>query len=166
MHWATGFQVELGGMVSSGYRHRYGMSQTSSCVDSTTGGTCTTELSTMCTVVPFHTIVIKLSHGTLESITFDDDCSLCDTDYCVDGNCAQDIDTCEGAANAVSGASTDCNFKLYVSWSGTDSEGVYLSSSQRRLSQFRRWSLRSVYNQASSLSLSDLPVASTSGYDD
>lgn len=48
--------------------------------------------------------------------------------------------------------------QLYVSWSGTDSDGIFLSSSGKRLSQFRRWSLSSVYNQATNFNTADLAV--------
>jgi len=48
--------------------------------------------------------------------------------------------------------------QIYVSWAGTDSEGTYLSSSGRRLSQFRRWSLNAVYNQATSFDVGTLPT--------
>jgi len=151
-HISTAFQIEFNGHVSP-IKHRYGVIFDNTFYTNSSGSHFG---GFRCVVVPFHTIVIDLSNGVVDSITFDDDCSLCGNDYCVNGNCARDISDC--TASSSSGAATDCDFKLYVSWSGTDSDGTYLSSSGRRLSQFRRWSLNAVYNQASDFSISDLPI--------
>jgi hypothetical protein len=102
-----------------------------------------------------------MTNGVIDYLDFDDDCSLCSNDYCIDGNCAQKVTDCtsfNGVTGSGSTPNTDCSFKLYVSWSGTDAQGTYLASAGRRLSQFRRWSLNSVYNQASSFSIDQLPV--------
>ena len=169
-HWGTSFHVEVNGQISE-YRHRYGKVESSECVDQIVNGTrvpCTFSLGAVCTVVPFHTIIINLNNGVIDDISFDDDCSLCGNDYCVDGNCAQEVSKCTSQSlyDATNTASlTDCDFKVYVSWSGTDADGVYLSSSGRRLSQFRRWSLNAVYNQASDFDTGSIPITPPSQYD-
>jgi len=165
-HVGTAFQVELAGFKSP-VRHRYKTIQSlSRCVEQTDPTKpCVQETLFTCLVVPFHTIVIKMTNGVIDGIEWDDDDSLCAADASVDGNCGIDITTCVGANTydaANTAGSTDCDFKIYVSWSGTDSDGTYLSSSERRLSQFRRWSIQSVYNEASQINLNNLPTIPTS----
>jgi len=126
---------------------------------------CVETVHYQCLVVPFHTIVIKMNNGVIQEIDWDDDDSLCSSDASVDGNCGIDITTCVGASSysaSNTAGSTDCDFKIYVSWSGTDSDGTFLDSSQRRLSQFRQWSINAVYNEASQIDLDNLPTIPTS----
>jgi hypothetical protein len=164
-HIDTAFQVEVNGL-SSGVKHRYSTSTGSGYVFPTINGTVDRSQqvqldASTCIVVPFWTIVLNVDQGTLTSVEFDDDCSLCDTDHCVDGNCAQEVTSCSGQVQYENQFSTtaDCDFKLYVAWSGTDSDGNYLSSASRRLSQFRRWSIRSAYNSASQINGDALGLA-------
>ena len=122
-HLGSTFQVEFGGIVSD-FRHRYGFVQSSECIevrdpnkpnDLTNcefGGVAGT---TVCTIVPFHTIVITLDQGRVVSVEFDDDDSLCDNDHSVDGNCAQDITSCTTSNVYTKGntaKATDCDFKV------------------------------------------------------
>jgi len=165
-HLGTTFQMELNG-IQSPYRHRYGVATEFSCLEDPTNPSapCVGQNAATCLVVPFHTIVIKVDQGVIQEIKWDDDDSLCDNDHSVDGNCGIDINTChasESYGKENTATSTDCDFKVYVSWSGTDKEGTFLSSSQRRLSQFRQWSLSAVYNQASNFNTGDLPTIPTS----
>lgn len=159
-HVATTFQVELNGKQSP-YRHRYGEVSEFRCLDQPGGGDCVPNNDAMCIVVPFHTLVIKMTNGVVDALEWDDDDSLCNNDHSVDGNCAIPVSECQGSdtyGKENTATATDCDFKIYVSWSGTDSDGTFLSSSQRRLSQFRRWSLNAVYNQASNFDTKDLPT--------
>jgi hypothetical protein len=165
-HLGTTFQLELNG-IQSPYRHRYGVATEFSCLEDPTNPSapCVGQNAATCLVVPFHTIVIRVDQGVIQEIKWDDDDSLCDNDHSVDGNCGIDINTChasESYGKENTATSTDCDFKIYVSWSGTDKEGTFLSSSQRRLSQFRQWSLSAVYNQASNFNTGDLPTIPTS----
>jgi len=69
----------------------------------------------VCTVVPFHTIVIHLKQGELDFIEWDDDDSLCNNDHSVDGNCAIEINECRGGQSYSKtniATSTDCDFKV------------------------------------------------------
>lgn len=175
-HIGTQFQVEINGFKTP-TRHRYGVRTSDECtptVDS--NGNPIPDPSdpsrdlpcsfgaAECTVVPFHTIVIHLIQGKIDYIEFDDDNTLCGNDLSIDGNCAIPISTCSSSisydkTNTAGG--TDCDFKVYVSWEGTDSENTFLTSAGRRLSQFRRWSLNAVYNQASNFDSKDLPSVPT-----
>lgn len=169
-HMGAAFQVELNG-VKSDVRHRYGSitsdeyttvrNADGTAVIDSTGKEVQGFGRASCLVVPFHTIVIHLTQGVLEKITFDDDDSLCSSSYSVDNNCAIDINQCKGSSTydkTNTATDTDCDFKLYVSWTGTDKDNTFLSSSGRRLSQFRRWSLNAVYNQASNFDTKNLPT--------
>ena len=118
-HIGSTFQVEFGGIVSES-RHRYGYVQSTACidvVDPVTGTVtdCVFNGGTVCTIVPFHTIVITLDQGKLVSVEFDDDNSLCDNDHSVDGNCAQDITSCTTSttySKENTAKATDCDFKV------------------------------------------------------
>jgi len=164
-HLGTTFQVELQGKQSE-YRHRYGVVNDFNCVENELkpGEPCEYKNTATCAVVPFHTIVIKMDSGKISEISWDDDDSLCDNDHSVDGNCAIPVSECvssESYGTENTAAATDCDFKIYVSWQGTDADGTFLSSSQRRLSQFRQWSLSSVYNEASKFDVNSLPTIPT-----
>ena len=172
-HWGTSFQVEINGIISP-VQHRYGVTNDINCTDvfDSRGNRVTTECKpiSMCTIVPFHTLVVKVDNGVISELEWDEDCSLCSHEYCIDGNnCASELSKCSTNGTVADGTTStslqrgasnvDCDFKIYVSWSGTDKDGVYLSSAGRRLSQFRRWSINSLYNQAANLDLSELPIA-------
>lgn len=118
-HIGSTFQVEFGGVVSE-YRHRYGYVQSTACIDVIDPVTkkvtdCVFNGGTICTIVPFHTIVITLKQGKVESVEFDDDDSLCNNEHSVDGNCAQEISSCTTSTTYSkdnTAKATDCDFKV------------------------------------------------------
>jgi len=95
--------------------------------------------------VPFWTLVIELADGLVSTITWDDSCPLCDSsDLCVEGrNCGVLHTSCGNTAS-----DDNCNLQIYVAWFGTDVDGRYLTSSDKRLSRFRSGSLRGAYDSA------------------
>jgi hypothetical protein len=94
------------------------------------------------------TIVIVLNNGRVESITWDDGCYTCYGDEsCINGNCGTryEVDT---HSNSLCDTQGTCDFKLFVSWYGTDKKGNYLLSAGQRLSQFQQASAQSYFNYA------------------
>lgn len=116
-HIGTTFQVEVNGNKSP-VKHRYNTVTSSVCVDRIVNGTretCELTGGTICAVVPFHTLIIHMKNGVIEEIEFDDDCSLCSADHCVDGNCATDITSCTATSvydKTNTAGETDCDFKV------------------------------------------------------
>jgi len=95
--------------------------------------------------VPFWTIVIEMTNGLVDRLTWDDSCPLCESsDLCVsEKNCGVAHSSC---GNTVS--DNNCNLQIYVGWFGTDVNGEYMTSSDKRLSRFRSGSLRGAYDSA------------------
>jgi len=95
--------------------------------------------------VPFWTLVIEVTNGLVDAITWDDSCPLCESsDLCVNQrNCGVAFSSC---GNTV--ADNNCNLQIYVGWFGTDVNGEYFTSSDKRLSRFRSGSLVGAYNSA------------------
>jgi len=95
--------------------------------------------------VPFWTLVIEVTDGLVDKLTWDDSCPLCESsDMCVaDRNCGVMHNTCGNTD-----ADNNCNLQIYVSWFGTDADGKYFTSSDKRLSRFRSGSLRGAYDSA------------------
>jgi len=92
--------------------------------------------------VPFWTIIITLDNGFLKSIRWDDDCSACSKERCVDSNCAYIPDECGPDGSS-------CDPKIYIGWEGTDGNGKHLLSSGQVWSKYRYYSIGSVWNVAS-----------------
>ncbi len=107
---------------------------------------------------PVLTAIISVEKGVVAGITFDDGCVLCDNnDHCVENtldytgtqyygpgatsDCYMNDDEC--ASNA---GNQTCNLSLYVTWTGTDARGNYLTSSSRRFSLFSTYSVQSYFN--------------------
>jgi len=109
-------------------------------------------------VVPFWNIIIDVDGGTPIDMRWDDDCSLCDSDHCIDGNCAVDITAC-----TIYGGDTNCDIKVYVAWAGTDADGFYFTSQDRTLSSFRQWSITGAFNSATNFLPNTLPTVDDTG---
>lgn len=56
-----------------------------------------------------------------------------------------------GLANASSLPSSSCDLKIFISWTGTDSAGNYLTSSSKRFSRFRQYGTATAYQSAVNL---------------
>jgi hypothetical protein len=101
-------------------------------------------------VFPFLTAIIDVRAGVVAGIAWDNACVFCASDLCLENtfNFAGQIATnlegqskgcylvksaCE-AMKAKGG--TECNIKLFVVWTGTDSKGEAFHSSANRFSAF------------------------------
>jgi len=95
--------------------------------------------------VPFWTLVIEMTDGIVDRLTWDDSCPLCSSsDLCVEAkNCGVAHSSCGNNAE-----SNNCNLQIYLGWFGTDADGKYLTSSDKRLSRFRSGSLLGAYDSA------------------
>lgn len=95
--------------------------------------------------VPFWTLVVEMNEGQVVSLTWDDSCPLCESsDLCVESrSCGVAHSSCGQSAEA-----NNCNLQIYLAWFGTDVDGNYLTSSDKRLSRFRSGSLRGAYDSA------------------
>jgi len=105
------------------------------------------------TVVPFWTAIITMDNGRPTSITWDDGCYGCDGAHCVDQTCSVDFADCYSPATNI-----DCDIKVYLGWFGTDSNGQYLISAGKRLSQFRQYSIAAAANSAAQTGSDLLPA--------
>jgi len=101
-------------------------------------------------IVPFWTISAVLKDGKVSKLEWDDGCAACQQQddnpdgQCIDSSdCAIPRSTCSKEAGK-----TNCDFKLYFGWFGTDVNGRYLTSASRRISQFRQYSIAGAYKSA------------------
>ena len=102
---------------------------------------------------PVYTLIVFLNEGRVESIQWDEGCFFCsggvtapcrysslnttaNATFEVSGYqaCASDETVCDQEEGA-------CDLKLYITWTGTDSQGVYLESANLRFSRFRSFGL-------------------------
>jgi len=105
------------------------------------------------TVVPFWTAIITMDNGRPTGITWDDGCYGCDGAHCVMQTCSVDFADCYSPATNI-----DCDVKVYLGWFGTDSNGQYLISAGKRLSQFRQYSIAAAANSAAQTGSNLLPA--------
>jgi hypothetical protein len=109
---------------------------------------------------PVLTAIINLDRGVVTGITFDNGCVLCDnSERCVENTydflgepyagvgATSDcfLTDAECAANAQVDP-TACQLTVYVTWTGTDAKGNFLTSSSRRFSLFSSYSVNSYVN--------------------
>ena len=106
------------------------------------------------------TAIINLDQGVVTGITFDNGCVLCDNS----DRCVENTYNYLGEPYAGVGATSDCfltdaecatnsqvdpkacQLTVYVTWTGTDAKGNYLTSSSRRFSLFSSYSVNSYVN--------------------
>lgn len=92
--------------------------------------------------VPFFTLLIEIEDGDVKALKWDDYCPDKCNGICVDGNCG------EPKCKPTSNDGADCDLKTYVGWTGTDKNGVYMTSAGRRISVFRQFSVGTTFDQA------------------
>jgi len=86
-------------------------------------------------VVAYWTAVIQLDNGAFNNIVWNDGCSDCN---CIDNNCGVSINEyCIG--------SYDCEMKVYLAWSGTDSQSYPCTSVNSIPANFQKYSLTPYY---------------------
>jgi len=111
-------------------------------------------LSSSALAVPFWTILISLSSGSMSDVYWDDACFSCAS--CVWGSCAIPQSQCGFTAGAA-----DCDAKFYVGWTGTDGKGTPLVSAGKRFSQFTSYSISSAFSQAYATATPEVPTPSS-----
>ena len=111
------------------------------------------------------TAVIKMDHGAVESISWDDGCHRCLSSSCGDNTVvkrdgvltlirpddeeygAYAGENCYTSAAKCTKTPGTCDFQLFVVWSGTDSRGQVLQSTNLRISRFQKGSIESIMNE-------------------
>ena len=111
------------------------------------------------------TAVIKMDHGVVESISWDDGCHRCLSSSCGDNTVvkrngvlmlireddeeygAYAGENCYTSASKCTKTQGTCDFQLFVVWSGTDARGQVLQSTNLRISRFQKGSIESIMNE-------------------
>jgi hypothetical protein len=103
-------------------------------------------------VFPLAVAVISVKDGAVDSITWDFGCFNCASNKCKENTFKFNGDSASGSGNecfmddadcsstdsaGVVKADSACSLGVYVTWSGTDANGNYLLSQQKRLSNFK-----------------------------
>lgn len=108
--------------------------------------------------VPIMTIIIHAEDGEVKYITYDEGCYFCDPegDECVENSFSpsrgiiqsEDYMSCLKKDADCAANPSDCDLKVYVTWSGTDVNGAFFRSAGSRFSRFRSFGVESLYNSA------------------
>lgn len=183
--WMTGVNTSAAWPRECGLQE--GVTPTFTSVENGTVQSCPQLVTTVSNTIPVASVVAVMDKGQLVNLTWDNQCQTCPvtSDLCMAGNQALTIG--EGVkktqyltANAFSSIAVDnkmcgvsqtqcnsttntsginCDLRILLSWSGTDSKGKRLLSSNLRLTQFSGASVGSMWN---SIANSFNPDASTS----
>jgi hypothetical protein len=96
-------------------------------------------------VAKVYSVVITLKSGKVKKVEWDNFCDICDK-KCIKWKseevCAESF--CK------SGKESDCDPRIYITWIGTDGNDENLLSASYRISQFRKYSVYSMYSQTKS----------------
>lgn len=106
--------------------------------------------------VPVYTVIIAATNGIIDSVVFDEGCFFCEeaSASCIGNvfvNATQSVPTVASSSfkscSQSCGASTgsECDLKLFVTWTGTDSAGAYFQSANLRFSRFRQFGIGQFY---------------------
>jgi hypothetical protein len=104
-------------------------------------------------VVPFLTAIVQVSSGTITGITWDSGCYSCSGAACVQGICAVPINECGD-----SDATTNCDVKVYLSWTGTDRNSRYLTSSAAVITNFEQYGITNAFEAAAATTTQAYPL--------
>ena len=96
-------------------------------------------------VAKVFSVVITLKSGKVDKIEWDNFCDICDK-KCIKW---KDEEVC-AESFCKSGKESDCDPRIYITWIGTDSNDENLLSAGYRISQFRKYSVYSMYSQTKS----------------
>jgi len=95
------------------------------------------------------TAIVTLNNGVVQSIDWDDDCSQCASNLCINGHDCflsySNVGNCEGSN------SYSCDIKIYVAWQGTDASGVPCTSLNYVPSRFELFALHPVWQAAAGI---------------
>jgi len=93
--------------------------------------------------VPYYSAYFRFSAGRVTNLTWDDGCSQCSGDQCVDNNCGLDTPTC------LTNTANPCEVKVYIAWLGQDGSGAWCTSAGYLPSNFRIMTNEPLVQQAS-----------------
>ena len=150
-----------------------GVPKTFTDINATTAYSCPQLVMTVNTAIPLASIVAVMTNGTLTNLIWDNQCQTCPTtgDLCVGGKlaltladassthkiltaqelskttankiCSLAHSDCKSATNTTG---QNCDFRVLLTWHGTDSSGKRLLSSNLRMTQFSGTSVGSMWN--------------------
>lgn len=131
------------------------------------------------TTFPLWTVIIKVTDGVIEDIGWDDGCFFCarNGDDCEFSgfdvetylpythdtfrSCHRTHDECYPVyappdnsttpTNDTITSETECDLKIFVTWTGTDKNGNYLRSVNKRFSRYQAFSIATAYQSALNL---------------
>jgi hypothetical protein len=169
--WMTGSPTSTGWARECALQE--GVPKTFKSIDTTTAYSCPQLVMTMQTVVPLASIVAVVEEGKLVNLIWDNQCQTCPTmsDECIGGNlaltlansttsqqyvtsndlskitdnkiCSVAHSDCKSTTNTTG---VNCDFRVLLTWKGTDSRGKRLLSSSLRMTQFSGSSVGSMWN--------------------
>jgi hypothetical protein len=169
--WATGPQTNTAWARECALNE--GVSPTFRNIDNrTTAYSCPQIYMTTSHVVPLASLVAVLNNGTLENLVWDNQCQTCPTlsDQCIAGRLSltlanststqqyltenpnsklTDNSICSVLQSDCAPTNTtgvNCDFRVLLTWMGTDSNGKRLTSSSLRLTQFSGQSVGSMWD--------------------
>lgn len=140
--------------------------------------------------LPLYTVIIKMDTGVVTDIGWDDGCFFCpeNTDECMHNSfsvnssteisddtyrgCRKTTDECypetftnasstSSSSNTTNLTTSDCDLKIFVTWTGTDKNGQYLRSASKRFSRYRAFGIATAYQSAVNLANEGLDIANT-----
>jgi len=99
-------------------------------------------------IVLYQTVVVLLDKGNVVGVDWQDGCSQCLSEHCVDNTCGTeqmdgDTDLCVDKM--------DCNIKIYLAWSGRDANDDACRSIASSPASFSQYSLGNIANWGNNL---------------
>jgi len=88
-------------------------------------------------------IIVVLDQGTVVDAYWDDSCSACSEQYCIEGSCSSVISKIKPPCHDKDSLLEDpfrCGVKIYVAWKGTDENNQTLTSYTSVPSRFEKYS--------------------------
>jgi len=89
-------------------------------------------------IMPYYVAVVLLSKGVVSSFSWQDGCGSCANGKCIDNSCG--ISQFSGSTDLCNGT-VDCNVKVYLAWSGRDSNDDACKSISSTPDNFNKYSL-------------------------
>jgi hypothetical protein len=106
---------------------------------------------TSTTVYTVFSAVIQIENGIVQTVIWDNSCYMCTTSECDSNYYATDSTVsanCFDASCAGTVGNATCDPKVYISWIGTDANGLKMESAGLRISNFRQYSISDLYASA------------------
>jgi len=98
-------------------------------------------------------ITVVMDKGVVTDMYWDDSCSGCSAEYCLEDSCSSKIEDLRPMCHDKDALAEDpfhCGLKIYIAWIGTDSDGKSLNSYTSVPSRFEKYSfISSAYDAAS-----------------